>query len=62
MALTSKGPSGVEEVEVIDINEASPLKVYIMEKDSKKFYIYDTASLAVTTNIIDCNFNFPHNF
>ena len=53
---------GVEQVEVIDINEVSPLKIFIMEKDSKKFYLYDSGAQSVSTNIIDCNFNFPHNF
>ena len=49
-------------VEVVNINDLSPLQIYIMEKDSKKFFIFNTSDMSVSTNAIDCNQNFPHNF
>ena len=52
----------MDAVEVINVNDMNPLQVYIMEKDSKKFYIFNTADMSVSTNAIECNFNFPHNF
>lgn len=33
-----------------------------MEKDSKKFYIYNTLDQHVTLNTITTQSNFPHNF
>lgn len=38
------------------------LDIYIMEKDSKKFYIYNTLDQQVQLHTIQCSFNFPHNF
>jgi len=38
------------------------LEIYIMEKDSKKFYIYNTLEQTVTLNTIATTNNFPHNF
>ena len=55
-------PQTMDAVEVINVNDMNPLQVYIMEKDSKKFYIFNTADMSVSTNTIECNFNFPHNF
>lgn len=40
----------------------SDLLIYIMEKDSKKFYIYNSKSQAVTLNSVNTPTNFPHNF
>ena len=33
-----------------------------MEKDSKKFYIYNSKTQAVTLNSVNIPNNFPHNF
>jgi len=47
---------------VIDLNELKPLEIFIMEKDSKKFFIFNTGNTNVITASINCSFNFPHNF
>ena len=36
--------------------------VYIIEKDSKRFFIYNTKTQGVTTNVVQSQTNFPHNF
>jgi hypothetical protein len=33
-----------------------------MEKDSRKFYIYNTKTQLVTLNTVQTGVNFPHNF
>lgn len=38
------------------------IKIHVMEKDSKKFYIYNTRTQAVTLHTVTCATNFPHNF
>jgi hypothetical protein len=40
----------------------SELLIYIMEKDSKKFYIYNSKTQAVSNHAVNCATNFPHNF
>jgi hypothetical protein len=44
------------------MKQMKPLDIYIMEKDSKKFYIYNTQTQLVSINNIACATNFPHNF
>jgi hypothetical protein len=36
--------------------------IYIMEKDSKRFYLYNTKTQNVTHHTVECPSNFPHNF
>jgi hypothetical protein len=38
------------------------LQIYIMEKDSRKFYLYNTKTQVVTLNTVQTGVNFPHNF
>ncbi len=38
------------------------LNIFIMEKDSKKFFIYNTKTTALTSNTVQTQTNFPHNF
>ena len=38
------------------------IRIHIMEKDSKKFYIYNTRTQAVTLHTVNTGTNFPHNF
>ena len=52
----------MDAVEIVNVNETLPLVIYIMEKDSKKFYIFNTGDMSVQLHQIECNFNFPHNF
>jgi hypothetical protein len=33
-----------------------------MEKDSKRFYLYNTKTQSVTSNTVQTTVNFPHNF
>jgi hypothetical protein len=33
-----------------------------MEKDSRKFYLYNTKTQVVTLNTVQTGVNFPHNF
>jgi hypothetical protein len=35
-------------VEIININDIKPLEIFIMEKDSKKFYVFNTGNLNVS--------------
>eukprot|EP00347_Sterkiella_histriomuscorum_P011771 403371155 len=36
--------------------------IHIMEKDSKKFYIFNSRTQQVTSHEVNCLTNFPHNF
>lgn len=38
------------------------LMVYIIEKDSRRFFLYNTKTQAVSTNVVQSQTNFPHNF
>lgn len=38
------------------------LMVYIIEKDSRRFFLYNTKTQAVSTNVVQTATNFPHNF
>ena len=38
------------------------IRIHIMEKDSKKFYIYNTRTQSVTLHTVNTGTNFPHNF
>lgn len=38
------------------------MNIHIMEKDSKKFYIYNSRTLQVTSHEVNIAANFPHNF
>jgi hypothetical protein len=40
----------------------SELLIYIMEKDSKKFYIYNSKTQSVNLYAVNTPSNFPHNF
>ena len=40
----------------------SEIRIHIMEKDSKKFYIYNTRTQSVTLHTVNTGTNFPHNF
>ena len=38
------------------------MNIYIMEKDSKKFYLYNSKTQNVSIHEVNCASNFPHNF
>ena len=44
------------------IPQYSELLIYITEKDSKRFYIYNTKTQALSLNTVNTPTNFPHNF
>ena len=47
---------------IVQANPNSSIEIYIMEKDSKKFYIYNSQDQSVTSNLLSMTTNFPHNF
>jgi hypothetical protein len=49
-------------VESLAIVNLKGLDIYIMEKDSKKFYIYNTLDQNSNLHTINTPSNFPHNF
>jgi hypothetical protein len=51
-----------KQVESLSVQSMKGLDIYIMEKDSKKFYIYNTLDQQVHLHQINTNSNFPHNF
>jgi hypothetical protein len=51
-----------KQFEALTIKNLKGLDIYIMEKDSKKFYIYNTLDQQVNTYTINCATNYPHNF
>jgi hypothetical protein len=48
--------------ESLSIANLKGLDIYIMEKDSKKFYIYNTLDQSIGTFYIKTENNYPHNF
>lgn len=46
----------------VSVIQYSELLIYIMEKDSKKFYLYNSRTQGVTSHAVNCANNFPHNF
>lgn len=57
--MKNEGTKGQMQPEIVQYSE---LLIFIMEKDSKKFYIYNSKTQAVTLNSVNTPSNFPHNF
>ena len=62
-------PAGVDVAPLVKPTQPPPvakalsdLMVFIIEKDSRRFFLYNTKTQAVSTNVVQSQTNFPHNF